>query len=291
MAHRFTRRYTEWTHIGGNLMRGGCTDQAPVRRRELHYGSREFLAASDLVRRLPNHPGISALIGSVVHNPALIRVLVVIRRLPVVDLRVRRADVDAWSEAPFRPARFGRLAQAVLDLPAVEEHYLAGRPKQALRTNLRHARDLGVTSDRIPTYEAWFEEASVILQARGDSKAVPPEMDKPEPGQRVAYYMARDAHETPLACAGIALFGQFAVLFGLCSRHDLHPRASFARYQLHTFLALDLGSSGVKHLLVGSALRETAGNQYFQHLLGYRARNLRVELIESGTSAPCPPAS
>lgn len=274
--------------LGGNLMRGGCTDQAPVRRRDLHYGSREFLAASDLARRLPHSARIWALTGSVVRNPAVIRVLVAIRRLPVVDLRVRRADVDAWPEVHFGLGRHGhgRLAQAVLDLPAVEEHYLAGRPKQALRTNLRHARDLGVTSDRMLTYEAWFEEASVILQAGGDSKAVPPQMDKPEPGQRVAYYVARDAHETPLACADVAVFGQFAVLFGMCSRHDLRPSASFARYQLHTFLALDLGSSGVKHLLVGSALRETAGNQYFQHLLGYRARNLRVEVIESGPRRP-----
>jgi hypothetical protein len=221
----------------------------------------------------------------VVRNPALIRVLAAIGRLPVVDLRVRQADVDAWSGTYFDLTRQGRLAQAVLDLPAVEEPYLVGRPKQALRTNLRHARDLGVTSHRIPTYETWFEEASVIQQARGDSEAVGREMDKPEPGQRVAYYVARDAHETPLACAGIALFGQFAALFGMVSRHDLHPSASFARYQLHTFLALDLGASGVKYLLVGSALRETAGNQYFQHLLGYRVRNLRVEVIESTREA------
>ena len=61
-----------------------------------------------------------------------------------------------------------------------------------------------------------------------------------------------------------------------------HPSASWARYQLHTFLALDLGCSGARHLLAGSALRETAGNQYFQHLLGYRARNLRFEVAESG---------
>jgi hypothetical protein len=271
-------------------MRRGYTDRAPVQRREFHYGSWEFLAASDLARRLPHSPGVSALIGSMVRNPALIRVLVAVWRLPVVDLRVRQADVDAWFGAHFGPARRGRRAQAVLDLPAVEEHYLAGRPKQALRTNLRHARDLGVTSDRIPTYEAWFEAASVILQARGDDKAVGREMDKPEPGQHVAYYVARDAHEIPLAYAGVALFGQFAVLFGMLSHPDRHPSASFARYQLHTFLALDLGSSGVKHLLVGSALRETAGNQYFQHLLGYRTRNLRVEVIGSEPRRPAHPS-
>jgi hypothetical protein len=44
-------------------------------------------------------------------------------------------------------------------------------------------------------------------------------------------------------------------------------------------MVFDLGSSGVKHLVTGSALRASAGHQYFQHLLGYRPRNLRVEMI------------
>jgi hypothetical protein len=70
----------------------------------------------------------------------------------------------------------------------------------------------------------------------------------------------------------------------MLSRFDRHPSASWARYQLHTFLAFDLGRAGVKHLVVGSALREPPGHQYFQHLLGYRARNLRVKVTESGTS-------
>ena len=213
-------------------------------RRELRYGSREFLAGSDLARRLPYSPRVSDLVGSVVRDPALIRVLVAVWRLPVLDLRVQRADADAWSRAHFGPARRGRLAQAVLRLPTVEEHYLAGRSKQALRTNLRHARELGVTSGRVATYEAWFEAASVILNARPDGKAVGREMDRPEPGQQVAYYIARDAQDELLAFAGVALFGQFAVVFTMLSRLDRHPGASWARYQLHTFLAIDLGRSG-----------------------------------------------
>jgi hypothetical protein len=219
----------------------------------------------------------------VVRDPTLIRVFIAVWRLPVVDFRVRRADADAWTEASpvGRGISAGRRAQAVLELPTVEESYLAGRPKQALRTNLRHARDLGVTSDRVPTYEEWFEAASVILHARDDGPAMARQMNKPEPRQQVAYYVARDADETPLAFARVALLGQFAVLFTMLSHPNRRPRASWARYQLHTFLALDLGCSGVKHLLIGSALRETAGNQYFQHLLGYQARNLRIEVIDS----------
>jgi hypothetical protein len=100
----------------------------------------------------------------------------------------------------------------------------------------------------------------------------------------VAYYVARDADETPLAFARVALLGQFAALFTMLSRHDRRPSASWARYHLHTFLALDLGCSGIKHLILGSALRDTAGNQHFQHLLGYRVCNLRVEVTESGAT-------
>jgi len=263
----------------------GRADQAPVRGRELRYDSWKFRAASDLSMRLSGSPPVSALIGSVVRDPALIRVLVAVWRLPVVDLQVRRAEADIRFGAYFRPARrpifTGPWAQAVLELPTVEEHYLAGRSKQALRTNLRHARDLGVTSVRVPTYEAWLRAASVIQHSRRDGPVLAREMGVPEPGQQVAYYVARDADETPLAYAGVALFGQFACLFTMFSHVDRQPSASWARYQLHTFLALDLGCSGVKHLLVGSALRQGAGNQYFQQLLGYRVCNLRVKVIES----------
>ena len=261
----------------------GYTGRTWVQRRELRYDSSEFRAASDLARRLPNYPRVSALAAIVVRDPAVIPVIAAIWRLPVLDLRIRRADADAWPGAVDLVdgiVRDKRWAQAVLDLPTVEEHYLAGRRKQALRTNLRHARDLGVISDRIPTYEAWSEAASVILHARGDGPAAAWEMRKPTSGQQVAYYVARDAYETPLVFARVALFGQFAVLLAMLSHPDRHPSASWARYQLHTFLALDLGCSGVKHLLVGSALRAPAGDLYFQHLLGYRARNLRIDVIE-----------
>jgi len=135
-----------------------------------------------------------------------------------------------------------------------------------------------VTSSRV-TYETWFEAVTSIMRAREDKPG--PQQDRPGRGQQAAYYVARAAHGEPLAYAGAALFGQFAVLFALVSRPDRQPDSSWARHQLHTFLALDLGCSGAKHLLTGSALRETAGNQYFQHLLGYQARNLHIKVIQS----------
>lgn len=256
--------------------------RAPVQRRDLCYGSGEFVAATDLAHRWPRHRGVTGLVGNLLRDPALIRGLAALWRLPVIDLQVQRADADAWSGAYFGPAGrsifSGRLAQAALELPTVEEHYLAGRAKQALRTNLRHARDIGITSGRSSTYEAWLEAAGVIAQGAGWVRR----MAKPEAGQHVSYYLAHDADETPLAYAGVARFGQFAVLFIMLNHPDRRPSASWARYQLHTCLAFDLSRSGVKYLLVGSAFRQTAGNQYFQHLLGYRPCHLRVEVIESG---------
>jgi hypothetical protein len=253
----------------------GRADGTPVQRRELRYGSWEFGAASDLARHLPNSFPAPALIGRVARQPAMLRVLAAVWRLPVTDLQVRKEDADAWWFRHWFGPRL-RLAWAVLDLPATEEQYLVGRPKQALRTNLRHAHALGVTSSRV-TYERWFEAASAIMWARGEKPG--PEQDKPGPGQQAAYYVARDARGTPLAFAGAALFGQFAALFALVSRPERQPDASWARYQLHTCLALDLGCSGAEYLLTGSALRESPGNQYFQHLLGYRACNLRVKVM------------
>jgi hypothetical protein len=245
----------------------------PIQRRELRYGSWEFRAASDLARQSPNSSRTLDLIGSVARQPAMLRVLAAVWRLPVTDLRLQQADADAWwFRHWFGPGR--RLAWAVLDLPAAEEHYLVGRHRQALRTNLRHARALEVTSSRV-TYETWLEAASVVLRARGAQPG--PHEDRHR--RPAAYYVAQDARGTPLALAAAALFGQFAVLFALVNRPDRHPDASWARYQLHTLLALDLGRSGIEHLLTGSALREPPGNQYFQHLLGYRARNLRFKVI------------
>ncbi|MGN6791339.1 MAG: hypothetical protein ACTHJW_03010 [Streptosporangiaceae bacterium] len=243
----------------------------------MRYGSQEFLAASDLARRLPDSAQASALIAGMARRPALLPVLAAIWRLPVTDLRVEQADADAWWFRDwFGPRR--RLAWAILDLPTAEDDYLIGRPRQALRTNLRHARTRGVASSRV-SHETWMEAVHAIMRARDDQPG--PEQDRPGPGQQAAYYVARAACGTALAVAGAALFGQFAVLFSLVSRPDRQPEASWARYQLHTFLALDLGCSGAKHLVTGSALRETAGNQYFQHLLGYQARNLRVKVIQS----------
>jgi len=253
---------------------GGAT-AALVQRRELRYGSRGFHAASDLARRLPHSALAPALIGNLARRPALLQGAAAVCRLPVTDLQVGKAEADAWWFRDWFAVRL-QLAWAVLDLPTAKDHYLTGRHRQALRTNLRHARVRGVTSSRV-SYETWFEAVSTVMRARDLTPG--PEQDRPGPGQQAAFYVARAAGGEPLAFAEVALFGEFAALAHLVSRPDRQPDSSWARYQLHTCLVLDLACCGTEHLLSGSAVTEPAGNQYFQHLLGYRARNLRVKVI------------
>lgn len=54
-----------------------------------------------------------------------------------------------------------------------------------------------------------------------------------------------------------------------------YARIGYARYLLHTFVLGDLAAHGIRHLIVGSVLRESNGNQYFQRLLGYRICNVQ----------------
>lgn len=246
-----------------------------IRQQELRYGSREFLAASDWARSLPDYARGRVVLASLALHPALVPVLAAIWRLPVIDLQVRKYDADAWwFRHWFSPQRPGRLGRAVLELPGDEARYLAGHPRRILRNKLHHARAAGVTSARVG-YDTWLKAAADVLRARGEE----PGPDTARHARPVAYYVAWDACSAPLAFSAAALFGRFAVLFLNVSRPDRRPEASWARYQLHTCLALDLGSCGVRHLLTGSALRESAGIQYFQHVLGYQARNLRIELV------------
>jgi hypothetical protein len=51
------------------------------------------------------------MLASLTHRPALLPALAAISRLPVIELRVRRADADAWWFGHwFGPRRRGRLA-------------------------------------------------------------------------------------------------------------------------------------------------------------------------------------
>jgi hypothetical protein len=163
----------------------------------------------------------------------------------------------------------------VLDLAPDDEAYLAGRRKQALRTNLRHARQQGLQANLVETYDEWLAAAREVLRHRQDGSEVLGQMGPPPDSQPVAYYVATVPGGRPVAYGITAIFNDCAVLARMLSA-PTDPASSSARYLLHTFMRSDLRDRGVRNLIVGTAIRETPGLQYFQYLLGYEVRNLQI---------------
>jgi hypothetical protein len=110
-------------------------------------------------------------------------------------------------------------------------------------------------------------------------------MAPPSAGQDVGYFVANDHEGRPVAYSVVAVFNDCGVLTGMVSVPH-HPAASPSRYLLHTFMRSDLRSRGVRHLVVGSAIGLSPGLQYFQYLLGYEVRNLRITVRDRSELRP-----
>jgi hypothetical protein len=248
--------------------------------RELAFGSGNFEQASDLARRSAT-TGYRAALAKALTSHADRRALGAVLRAPVTTVRLRSDEAARLRNAVpvvgrcLFPNRRAQLAQFVLEVPATEAEYLAGKSRQALRTNLHHAARAGIKCERLSCYEDWRQVVEAILRKRGRSeRRLLDEMSPPEPPHRIALYAAKDSFERPVAFAVTATFGELSYLPLLLSAPD-HRRASPALWALNTFVALDCASDGIRYLTVGSALRDGPGSQYLAHRLGYHVRNLR----------------
>ncbi|MDQ1386275.1 MAG: hypothetical protein QOG65_3654 [Actinomycetota bacterium] len=248
-------------------------------RRDLRWGTPEFDAASDLARRMAEGRRLTTLIKALPRGPQR-RALLATHRAPIAIAHLRASDdrlLRSFVPPAGRTVFSGTRAQAVLDVPMSPYEYLSGKRRQAVRTNIRQAARAGIICERSAGYLDWMDSAEDVLAARDSGAEALATMGPPPNGARTLLYAAKDAEGMPVAVAGAVLFGDLAYLFTLLSDPD-HKTAAASRYMLHTFVALDLGQEGARHLVVGSALREREGNQYFQHLLGYRVRNLRLDV-------------
>jgi hypothetical protein len=261
-----------------------------VNQAPLLYTDPMFTMASDLARRTVESGRVRGLLGAFTRRPdRVLQVLLAVWRLPVVEVILSPHEAAAWLVMDFAPVAGriygGRRAQAVLDLAADDETYLIGRRKQALRTNLTHAGQHGVKARRIASYHEWSVDACEVLRQRPDGLERINQMQPPPVTQPVAYYVATARGERPVAYSVAAIFNDCAVLARMLSIPD-HPASSAARYLLHTYMRSDLRSRGIRHLVVGTAIRERPGLQYFQYLLGYEVRNLRIVVRDMARSRP-----
>jgi hypothetical protein len=251
----------------------------------ISYGSDQLADLCSLSHPATRASQARTLTQALVRHPSRALTLLALRRLPIVEPHLTEEEHDRWLEARW-PAGGERLfgghwAQAIIETSPGESEYLTGRHRQALRTNIRRAREQGMTAKRLDTYEEFARAAEHVYAGRKGGEAVLQSMRRPLPEERFAWYCASVAGSgTPVVIAAVAIFGDLGVLAVMVG--DLrNPLAGHARYLLHNFVRSDLAAHDTRHLLVGSVLREPSGTRYFQRLLGYRICNLRPMLRAS----------
>ncbi len=150
-----------------------------------------------------------------------------------------------------------RHAQGVLPLPAHFSDYLRGRHRQAIRTNLTHARRAGLT--------AHVSEVAMWRPGPVDSRAA-----HLSPGP-VEHWTVRSREGEVVGGSIVSVDDNVALLHGLVAE------ARYARWLLHAAIVERLcGHCGLLLINSDAAYRMTRGARHFQQLLGYRIATLRV---------------
>jgi len=197
-----------------------------------------------------------------------------VRGLPLVAIAPSDTTNGRWLASRVDGRVGAGLARAALLLDGTVEGYLAGRRKQALRTNLRRARNEGFTAH----VACESERARLEAQRAADGRAP---------------MLVREQQDLLLLADGDGVWrgyclvtrdGELAYLERFVRRND---KAAYVlgRNVLQVALVEHLLSSGVRLLLTGSALTVRTGTTYFQYLAGYDIVNVRVRR-RVGADAP-----
>jgi hypothetical protein len=195
--------------------------------------------------------------------PTLIRFL---WTLPSTTVRLSDSPAGLTIAEHLSLTRWGiprfRLAQGVLCLPSDFASYLSGRRRQAVRTNIRRARDLGMDCH------------SAMLE------------DWVRPGEQLAHeapvehWLATSSDGATVGEAWLTVDDECALL------HCLTCSERYARWLLHTAIVERLCAAGCRLLLTNSfdVPLMAPGLQYFQRLLGYSVSRVRLD-TNAGTVA------
>ena len=207
-----------------------------------------------------------------------------IRSLP--SLVVPMSEVDLPVAERLQPSqrlpgmRGLRLCQAVLPLEATQKKYLTGKSRQALRTNLSRAKDLGITCAVVDTEDGRQALVQAMSKAQHEFHIRDEDMFR---FPQDTWMEARSGDGEPIAMALISQSSSYGLLIRLFASTD-HPASSQARFALHSAVVEHVRAHGGEYLLVegkGPLLLEP-GIQYFQHLNGYRLMNVRLDGAANG---------
>jgi hypothetical protein len=210
-----------------------------------------------------------------------------VRRLRDLELPLTAtpAGEAIWRTVQSRPAR---VARAVLQLPDDEREYLRGRSRQALRTNVRHAGELGVACRELPDIADKHAALYRLLRNLGRPETSAElrylETATGLAAERQQVYAAFDPAGDVVALAVVEVDVRCARLVFL---HSVAGRLGApARYALSLHVINALIDRQVRVLLVGGAVRLAPGLQYFQQRLGFEVFNVRPVPVPYEAGAP-----
>lgn len=195
------------------------------------------------------------------------------RRLPLTELRLSGAPPGRMIAEHFAIRAAGgfryRTAQGVLDLPADFADYMRGRHRQALRTNIGHARRQGYTAHSYAV-DNWVPGLDDTRRAAIN----------PGPIER---WLLVGPDGAVVADSILSVDRDVALLHGLVSF------APNARWLLHAAIIERL-CGDAKLLLTNSddAYLLAPGNQHFQRLLGFQISRLEISDVPDVAPVPSP---
>jgi hypothetical protein len=195
------------------------------------------------------------------------------RRLPVTELRLSNSPPGRMIAEHFAIRDAGgfhyRTAQGVLDLPADFADYMRGRHRQALRTNVGHARREG--------YAAHSYAVDNWVPGLDDTRRA---AISPGPIER---WLLVGPDGAVVADSILSVDREVALLHGLVSF------GPYARWFLHAAIIERLcGDCRILVTNSDDAYFLAPGNQHFQRLLGFRIS--RLEVADEPGLAPVSPA-
>jgi hypothetical protein len=199
-----------------------------------------------------------------------------LRSLPVVTAVVPRdhPEMSRHLTSRFTGRRLG-VARAVLEIPSSTEEYLRGRRKQAMRTNVRRARDMGCTATVVSGPESWAMASDPDVRA----------MTSTDPSELVIVAtQTSDLHRPPRAIVVTSVEGQWAHIKRFVT---IGPRgeALMSRHLVQLALVDELRARDVRFLHAGTALSPKPHVRYAQYLAGFDVVNVRVHPVGSTSEA------
>jgi hypothetical protein len=193
--------------------------------------------------------------------------------LPLIELRLTGSPAGRMIAEHFSIREEGRFryrnAQGVLRLPDDFADYMRGRSRQAVRTNVGHARRAGhrVLSAAVDNWAPGLDDSRRAVISAGP----------------IERWTVLDAEDQIAADAIVSVDRDVALLQGMVSFVEN------ARWLLHTALVERLcGECSLLLTNSDDAYRLAAGHHHFQRLLGYEIGRLQVTRAPAGAGDASP---